>query len=68
MKNIKPKGFPNFVGISSENGAHRIAVEWDEDGIVKNGVYIPRRDTSSNLNAVVGGRIFPGKHYLANLM
>lgn len=65
LKNIKPKGFPNFVGISSENGAHRIAVEWDEDGIVKNGVYIPRRDTSSNLNAVVGGRIFPGKHYLA---
>lgn len=65
LKNIKPKGFPDFIGISSENGAHRIAVEWEEDGLVKEGVYIPRRDTSLRLNALVGGRIFPGKHYLA---
>jgi hypothetical protein len=53
------------MGIGSENGAHRIAVEWDEDGEVKTGVYIPRRDTSSKINALVGGRIFPGKHYHA---
>jgi hypothetical protein len=65
LKNIKPKGLPDFVGISSENGAHRIAVEWDEEGQTKEGVYIPRRDTSLKLNALVGGRIFPGKHYLA---
>lgn len=65
LKKIKPKGFPNFVGIASENGAHRIAVEWDEDGQVKEGVFIPRRDTSLILNTIVGGRIFPGKHHLA---
>jgi len=65
LKNIKPKGLPDFLGISSENGAHRIAVEWDEEAQVKEGVYIPRRDTSLRLNALVGGRIFPGKHYLA---
>jgi hypothetical protein len=65
LKGIKPKGFPHFLGISSENGAHRIAVEWDEDGQVKEGVYIPRRDTSSRLNSLAGGRIFPGKHFLA---
>jgi len=65
LKNIKPKGFPDFLGVSSENGAHRIAVEWDEDGIVKEGVYIPRRDTSLKLNALVGGRLFSGKHHLA---
>jgi hypothetical protein len=65
LKNIKPKGFPDFLGISSENGAHRIAVEWDEKGVTKEGVYIPRRDTSLKLNTVVGGRLFPGKHYLA---
>lgn len=64
LKNIRPKGFPDFIGISSENGAHRIAVEWDEAGAVKEGVYIPRRDTSLRLNALVGGRLFPGKHYL----
>jgi hypothetical protein len=62
LKDIKPKGFPDFMGINSENGAHRIAVEWDEDGETKTGVYIPRRDTSLKLNALVGGRIFPGKH------
>jgi Uncharacterized conserved protein (COG2071) len=66
LKNIKPKGLPDFFGITSENGAHRIAVEWEEDGLVKEGVYIPRRDTSLRLNALVGGRMFPGKHYLAS--
>jgi hypothetical protein len=65
LKKVKPKGFPDFLGISSENGAHRIAVEWEEDGQTKEGVYIPRRDTSLRLNTIVGGRIFPGKHYLA---
>ena len=65
LKNIKPKGFPDFIGVNSENGAHRLAVEWDENGETKSGVYIPRRDTSLKLNAFVGGRLFPGKHYLA---
>ncbi|SEW37856.1 Uncharacterized conserved protein (COG2071) [Chitinophaga sp. YR573] len=65
LKHVKPKGFPDFMGIASENGAHRIAVEWDEDGETKGGVYIPRRDTSLGLNALAGGRIFPGKHHKA---
>lgn len=65
LKNIKPKGFPDFVGVNSENGAHRIAVEWEENGMLKEGVFIPRRDTSLKLNTIVGGTIFPGKHYLA---
>lgn len=65
LKNIKPKGLPNFIGVKSENGAHRIAVEWEEDGQTKEGVFIPRRDTSLKLNALVGGKIFPGKHYFA---
>ncbi len=65
LKNIKPKGLPNFMGISSENGAHRIAVEWDEAGLLKEGVFVPRRDTSLRFNSMVGGRLFPGKHHLA---
>jgi hypothetical protein len=65
LKNIKPKGLPDILGVSSENGAHRIAVEWDEDGQLKEGVYIPRRDTSLKLNTILGGRLFPGKHHLA---
>lgn len=65
LKNIRPKGFPAYMGLSSENGAHRIAVEWDENGEIKEGVYIPRRDSSSIFNNIVGGRVFPGKHFLA---
>ncbi len=65
LKEIRPKGLPKQVGIASENGAHRIAVEWTENGEVKEGVYIPRRDTSSRLNAWAGGTIFPGIHHLA---
>ncbi|MBI3521081.1 MAG: DUF2071 domain-containing protein [Bacteroidetes bacterium] len=65
LKQVRPKGFPGFVGLSSENGAHRIAVEWEENGEMKTGVYIPRRDSSSLFNHLVGGRVFPGKHYRA---
>jgi hypothetical protein len=65
LKEIRPKGLPKQIGISSENGAHRIAVEWMEDGQVKEGVFIPRRDNSSKLNALAGGTIFPGIHHLA---
>ena len=62
LKSIRPRFLPSFLGISSENAAHRIAVEWDQDGETKEGVFIPRRDTSSRLNALVGGRLFPGVH------
>ena len=65
LKHIRLKGLPTFVGISSENGAHRIAVEWTENGETKEGVYIPRRDTSSFMNSFAGGRIFPGRHFHA---
>lgn len=65
LKDVRPKGLPAFMGIGSENGAHRFAVEWMENGELKEGVYIPRRDTSSFFNAMVGGRVFPGKHYHA---
>lgn len=61
---IRPAGLP-AVGLRSENAAHRIAVCWDgPDGPVA-GVYIPRRDTSSRLAALAGGRLFPGYLHLA---
>ncbi len=62
LRQIRPRSFPSFCGISSENAAHRIAVEWDANGETQTGVYIPRRDTSSFLNAWAGGRLFPGVH------
>jgi hypothetical protein len=66
LRQMRPRGLPRFVGVGSENAAHRIAVEWDDaDGQVREGVYIPRRDTSSTLNSLVGGRLFPGVYYHA---
>ena len=41
LKHIRPRILPSFLGISSENAAHRIAVEWDSNGVTKTGVYIP---------------------------
>src|SRR4051794_2413533 len=66
LEGIRPVGLPAFLGISSENAAHRIAVEWDgPDGEKREGVFIPRRDTDSRLNHLAGGRIFPGEHHLS---
>lgn len=65
LRGVRPRGAPAFVGLSSENSAHRIAVEWDQDGKTREGVYIPRRDTSSRLNTLLGGRFFPGEHHRA---
>lgn len=64
LEEIRPKGLPNFIGISSENSAHRFAVEWKgENGENREGVFVPRRDTDSLLNSMAGGRIFPGVHH-----
>lgn len=62
LKKIRPRGLPGWLGFGSENAAHRMAVEWDADGGVREGVYIFRRDTNSRFNAFVGGRLFPGVH------
>lgn len=66
LEHVRPKGIPNFLGMSSENAAHRIAVVWDdEQGKTQEGVYIPRRDTDSRINQAVGGKFFPGEHHAA---
>jgi uncharacterized protein YqjF (DUF2071 family) len=67
LKNVRPVWLPEWLGIGSENAAHRFAVTWPNvdgpEGVERReGVYIHRRDTSSRLNALVGGRLFPGYH------
>src|SRR3954469_16093375 len=59
LEHIRPKHVPAAFGIHSENAAHRIAVTWEEGGVTREGVYIPRRDTSSLINRLAGGRLFP---------
>ena len=66
LKEIRPDFFPFRWGVGSENAAHRIAVEWDVNGETRQGVYVPRRDSGSLLNTLVGGRIFPGVHHHAS--
>lgn len=65
LEDIRAAGLPRWLGFSSENAAHRIAVEWDEGGTMREGVFIPRRDTDAWLNRLAGGRIFPGEHHAA---
>ena len=62
---VRPVGVPTAFGITSENAAHRVAVEWDTSTGPVTGVYIPRRDTSSRIAAFSGGRFFPGRQHRA---
>lgn len=67
LKDLRIKGTPSLLGYRSENAAHRISIAWEENGKRKTGAYIPRRDTSSVLNALAGGRVFSGAHRLAKI-
>jgi len=66
LKAVRPRFVPLPWGFRSENAAHRIAVEWDVKGGAREGVYVPRRDTDSKLNSLVGGTLFPGIHHHAS--
>jgi Uncharacterized conserved protein (COG2071) len=67
LEEIRPRFLPAPLGVTSENAAHRIAVLWhDGSGNRREGVFIPRRDTSSYLNHLAGGRVFPGEHHKAD--
>ncbi|MFD2717763.1 DUF2071 domain-containing protein [Hymenobacter monticola] len=62
LKHERIKGLPPLLGLTSENGAHRFAVEWEAGGQRQTGVFIPRRDTSSRLNYFFGNQ-FLGIHH-----
>ena len=81
LRDLRPRWLPSQVGLVSENAAHRIAIEGHvgddvegqagddvegrEDDHSRSGVYVPRRDTDSRLNTLLGGRVFPGVHHHA---
>lgn len=65
MTELRPRPFPRWVGLRSENAAHRVAVEWEDENGTTSGVYIPRRDSASIANVIVGGRVYPGVHHRA---
>ncbi|MGI8588693.1 MAG: DUF2071 domain-containing protein [Chloroflexia bacterium] len=65
LQSLRPRFAPAFLGLTTENAAHRIAVVWDDTEGHKEGVYIPRRDTNSRWNTLLGGTVFPGEHHHA---
>jgi hypothetical protein len=65
LADIRMANVPRVLGITTENVAHRFAVEWDESDGTHSGVFVPRRDTDSWLTTAAGGRIFPGSHHRA---
>ena len=65
LGHLRPSPLPRALGLRSENAAHRVAVEWDTPDGPRTGVSIPRRDSDSWVNIVLGGRVYPGEHHRA---
>ncbi|GHF09892.1 hypothetical protein GCM10011600_08710 [Pseudolysinimonas yzui] len=57
---VRPGWLRPRFGFRTENVAHRVAVEWDDEGGTRTGVYIVERHSSSLLPVLGGGRLFPG--------
>jgi len=68
LEQLRPKQFPAFLGLTCENMAHRIAVQYPTTDGLQKGVFIWRRDTQQRLISTMGGRIFPGAHQLAQFI
>jgi len=68
LSKIRPGGVPRVAGLTSENAAHRFAVQLDSPSGPVPCVYVPRRDTNSLVPVMIGGRLFPGWHHLARFM
>ncbi len=62
LEQLRPRGFPAQLGLSSENMAHRIAIRYPSGRERKDGVFIWRRETDQRWITLLGGRLFPGVH------
>jgi len=60
LTRLRPGWLRPDIGISTENAAHRFAVEWDEGGRTRTGVYVTERHSSGLIPVLGGGRFFPG--------
>lgn len=68
ISELRPHRLPAAVGIRQRAAAHRISVEWeDEGGDTVIGVWVPARRTDARLAVAVGGRWFPGVHRSAHV-
>jgi hypothetical protein len=61
LESVRPGWLRPRFGFRTENVAHRVAVEWDDEGgATRTGVYIVERHSSSLFPVIGGGRLFPG--------
>lgn len=65
LSGLRPAFLPALGGLRSENAAHRIAVEWEDETGTHEGVFIPRRNSNALFNQIAGGKLFPGIHHAA---
>jgi Uncharacterized conserved protein (COG2071) len=63
---LRPRGVPAAFGLTSENAAHRFAVQWLDETGLHTGVYIPTRHSEAIVNVAMGDRLFPGMHHRAD--
>lgn len=63
LTQVRPRGLPALIGVQSENAAHRIGIQVDQGGEKQAGVFVPRRDTSSRVTALVADRSFGTHHH-----
>jgi hypothetical protein len=68
LEQIRPRGFPRWLGMASENMAHRVAVRYPSNGAMSSGVLVWRRETDQKLVQKFGGRLFPGVHHAARFV
>lgn len=62
LTQMRPPGVPARLGVTSDDAAHGIAVEWDTDHGTDTGVFVLRRDSTQRLVVLAGGRLFHGVH------
>jgi hypothetical protein len=62
LTRLRPPHVPARLGFTSDNAAHRVAVEWDTPSGRRTGVWVLRRDSAQRLAVLAGGRAFPGVH------
>ena len=65
LAQLRPSRLPKWIGFRTENAAHRYAVEWDDAGRSRIGVFVERRDTNSRTASAAGGIVFPGRYHPA---
>lgn len=68
LGHLRPRGVPARLGLTSENAAHRFAVQWHDGAGLRTGVYIPTRHSAAIVNVAVGDRLFPGRHERADFI